>query len=111
MVFAAALDSRHLSSDGRLAFWTPADVRRLLLEWIPRRVAADPAELEGVPASLVTWLRFLAAGGLLDPRGASLLENEAAVAEAAEEFRPAVADPSRYGVAKFWRWRRWAQWR
>jgi hypothetical protein len=102
MVFAAALDSRHLSSDGRLAFWTPADVRRLLLEWIPRRVAADPAELEGVPASLVTWLRFLAAGGLLDPRGASLLENETAVAEAVEEFRAAAADPTRYGVAKFW---------
>ena len=28
----ALLDSRHFSSDGRLGYWTPAQVRRALLE-------------------------------------------------------------------------------
>jgi len=38
----AILDSRHFSSDGRLGYWTPAQVRRALLEWIPERVTARP---------------------------------------------------------------------
>jgi hypothetical protein len=36
----ALLDSRHFSSDGRLGYWTPSQVRRALLEWIPGRVTA-----------------------------------------------------------------------
>ena len=35
MLADAVLDSRHYSSDGRLNHWTPAQVRRTLLEWIP----------------------------------------------------------------------------
>jgi hypothetical protein len=102
LVLAAALDSRHLSTDGRLALWRPDDVRRLLLEWIPKRIAADASELTDAPQSLRTLLRFLVASGLWDPRGASLEENEAAIAEVAAEFPAVLADPERWGVGKFW---------
>jgi hypothetical protein len=89
LVLEAALDSRHLSTDGRMAFWTPAHVRRLLLEWLPQQVDADPSELKDAPQSLRTLLRFLADSGLRDPRGASMEENEDAITEAAAQF-PAV---------------------
>jgi hypothetical protein len=102
LVLEAALDSRHLSADGRLALWTPAHVRRLLLEWIPRRVAADPGELADAPQSVRTLLRYLAETGLRDPRGASPEENEAAIAEAAAELPAVLADPERWGTGKFW---------
>jgi hypothetical protein len=98
----AALDSRHLSSDGRLGYWTPAEVRRLLLEWIPRFVVAEPGILNAAPESLLTLLRYLAASGLRDPRGASIATLEEAVAEAAVDYPAALADPLRQGVGKFW---------
>ena len=31
----ALLDSRHFSPDVRLGYWTPAQVERALLDWIP----------------------------------------------------------------------------
>jgi len=45
----ALLDSRHFSSDGRLGFWTPAQVRRALLEWIPEKVTAPEGDLLDAP--------------------------------------------------------------
>ena len=45
----ALLDSRHFSSDGRLDFWTPAQVRRALLEWIPEKVTAPEGDLLDAP--------------------------------------------------------------
>ena len=39
------LDSRHFSSDGRLGYWTPAQVRRAMLEWIPEKVTAPEEDL------------------------------------------------------------------
>src|SRR5689334_18412320 len=53
-MISAALDSRHLSSDGRLGYWTPVEVRRLLLEWIPQLVVADSDTLNAAPESLLT---------------------------------------------------------
>ena len=47
----ALLDSRHFSSDGRLGYWTPARVRRALLEWICWGV-----RLSGSPAGPI-WAR------------------------------------------------------
>ncbi|AWS46199.1 hypothetical protein [Streptosporangium sp. 'caverna'] len=101
-MLSAALDSRHLSSDGRLGHWTPVEVRRLLLEWIPQLVVADPDTLNAAPESLLTLLRYLAASGLRDPRGASIATLEKAVAEAAADYPAALADPLRQGVGKFW---------
>lgn len=101
MLLAAALDSRHRSRDGRLGFWDPGQVRRLLLEWIPHYVVAPP-DVTAATESLRTLLRYMDAAGLLDPRGAALPELERAVTEAAAEYPAAVADELRWGVAKYW---------
>jgi hypothetical protein len=96
----ALLDSRHFSSDGRLNYWTPSQVRRALLEWIPGKVTAPREDLLAAPETLRSLLRYLDATGLRDPRGAVTAENEAAIDAAAEEFGAAIADPERYGLAK-----------
>ncbi|MFD8527142.1 hypothetical protein ACFV0L_06985 [Streptosporangium canum] len=101
-MLAAALDARHHSRDGRLAYWDARQVRRFLLEWIPRYLVAERDALATAPESLLTLLRYLAASGLRDPRGASSAELEAAVAEAAAEYPAALADPVRQGIGKFW---------
>ena len=96
----ALLDSRHFSSDGRLNYWTPSQVRRALLEWIPGKVTAPREDLLAAPETLRSLLRYLDATGLRDPRGAATAENEAAIDTAAEEFAAAIADQERYGLAK-----------
>jgi len=94
------LDSRHLSSDGRLGYWTPAQVRRALLEWIPEKVTAPDEDLLDVPETLRTLLRYLEAHGLRDPRGAAVEENESAIDAVVKEFADAIGDQERYGMAK-----------
>jgi hypothetical protein len=96
----ALLDSRHFSPDGRLGYWTPAQVERALLHWIPGKVTAPPEDLLGAPETLRSLLRYLEATGLRDPRGATTAENETAIDAAAAEFSAAIADPDRYGLAK-----------
>jgi hypothetical protein len=96
----ALLDSRHFSSDGRLGYWTPAEVRRALLEWIPEKVAAPVEYLLDTPETLRTLLRYLDARGLRDPRGAAVQENESTIDAAAKQFADAISDPERYGMAK-----------
>ncbi|MGP3963528.1 hypothetical protein ACTWPT_46925 [Nonomuraea sp. 3N208] len=102
LVLTAALDSRHRSRDGRLAFWDAAQVRRFLLEWIPRYVAAPREDLDAAPESLITLLRYLDATGIRDPRGATTDALEKAVAEAVKEYPAALEDPHRQGLARFW---------
>ena len=94
------LDSRHFSSDGRLGYWTPAQVRRALLEWIPEKVTAPDEDLLDAPETLRTLLRYLDAHGLRDPRGAAVQENESAIDAAAKQFADAIGDRARYGTAK-----------
>ena len=94
------LDSRHFSSDGRLGYWTPAQVRRVLLEWIPEKITAPDEDLLDAPETLRTLLRYLDAHGLRDPRGAAVQENESAIDAAAEQFADAIGDRERYGMAK-----------
>jgi hypothetical protein len=96
----ALLDSRHFSSDGRLGYWNPVQVRRALLEWIPGKVTAAEEDLLAAPETLRSVLRYLDATGLRDPRGAATAENEAAIDTAAREFGAAIADPERFGLAK-----------
>jgi hypothetical protein len=94
------LDSRHFSSDGRLGYWTPAQVRRALLEWIPEKVTAPDEDLLDAPETLRTLLRYLDAHGLRDPRGAAVQENESVIDAAAKHFADAIGDRERYGMAK-----------
>lgn len=101
-VLSMALDSRHLSVDGRLSWWTPAQVRRFLLEWIPRQTAAEPDELLHAPETLRILIDYLDDTGLLDPRGGSATENAAAIDRAAAEFPEALRDPMRQSIGTFW---------
>jgi len=94
------LDSRHFSSDGRLGYWNPAQVRRALLEWIPEKVTASYEDLLDAPETLRTLLRYLDAHGLRDPRGATTEENEEAIDSVAKQFADALGDKDRYGMAK-----------
>jgi hypothetical protein len=96
----ALLDSRHFSSDGRLGYWTPAQVRRALLEWIPEYVTASEEDLLDAPETLRSLLRYLDAHGLRDPRGAATKENESAIDAAAKEFADTISDREWYGMAK-----------
>src|SRR5258708_9886598 len=96
----ALLDSRHFSSDGRLGFWTPAQVRRALLEWIPEKVTAPEGDLLDAPETLRSLLRYLDMHELRDPRGAATEENEPAIDIAAKQFADAIGDQQRYGMAK-----------
>ena len=102
LVLEAALDSRHRSVDGRLGYWDGAQVRRFLLEWIPRYVTASRDELDVAPESLLTLLRYIAAKGLRDPRGATPAELERAVRAAVADYPAALDDPARMGLAKLW---------
>ena len=79
----ALLDSRHFSPDGRLGYWTPAQVRRALLEWIPEKVTAPGEDLLDAPETLRTVLRYLDAHGLRDPRGAAVKDDKDAIDAAA----------------------------
>ena len=96
----ALLDSRHFSSDGRLGYWNPAQVRRALLEWIPEKVTARYEDLLDSPETLRTLLRYLQAHGLRDPRGAAVEENESAIDAVAKEFADAIGDQERYGMGR-----------
>lgn len=93
-VVAAVLDSRHMSSDGRLNHWTAAAVRRAVLEWIPETFEAEPPSPELAGGSVRTVIRYQAEHGLLDPRGEALAELQAAVEGAVEEYPAAVAAAS-----------------
>ncbi|RBQ16127.1 hypothetical protein DP939_31375 [Spongiactinospora rosea] len=101
-VLAAALDSRHVSVDGRLAYWGRDQVRRFLCEYVPRHIIADQDVLERAPESLLTLLRHLADTGLLDPRGLDPDALPAAISEAAADYPDIVADPRRQSLAKYW---------
>lgn len=101
-VVGAAMDFRRHSIDGRLGFWTAGLVRDFLLNWIPLRVSATAEDMARVPEELRSLLRYLHHVELADPACAPLPELEAALDAAAVEFPDAMADESRFGLAKFW---------
>ncbi|MGW1887701.1 hypothetical protein [Streptomyces sp. NPDC001970] len=103
-VVEAALDYRHRGTpDGRLGLWDPRHVEEFLLEWLPRTMTVLPGEeLADAPGTLRALLRYLNAVHLVDPRGASLAEGLSAVDAAAPRYAGAMADRSRWGIAKYW---------
>ncbi|MBF6178882.1 hypothetical protein [Nocardia otitidiscaviarum] len=86
-----ALESRHLSSDGRLAHWTPDAVCDVLLDWIPD-AAAEIDRPAHAPDTLRALLAYLAVNGLLDPRGSGLDELLTVITETEPEFRAELQD-------------------
>ncbi|MYT13626.1 MULTISPECIES: hypothetical protein [unclassified Streptomyces] len=99
-----ALDYRHeATADGRLGLWEPRHVEELVLFWLPQTVTELPEEERGdAPDTLRTLLRYLHAAQLADPRGPAFQDSLAAVDVAAEQYPAAMADRSRWGLAKFW---------
>ncbi|MER5184438.1 hypothetical protein ABT009_40010 [Streptomyces sp. NPDC002896] len=100
----AALEYRHLGTpDGRLGLWDQRHIEEFLLDWVPRTVTVLPDEEPvDAPGTLRALLRYLDAVHLADPRGASLAEGLEAVDAAAPRYAEAMADRSRWGLAKFW---------
>ncbi|WP_326792218.1 hypothetical protein OHA79_16340 [Streptomyces sp. NBC_00841] len=103
-VAEAALEYRHIGTpDGRLGLWDQRHIEEFLLDWVPRSVTVLPDEEPAdVPGTLRALLRYLDAVHLADPRGASLSEGLEAVDAAAPRHAEAMADRSRWGMAKFW---------
>ncbi|MFD3844002.1 hypothetical protein ACFWWC_48745 [Streptomyces sp. NPDC058642] len=99
-----ALDYRHrATADGRLGLWEPRHVEELLLSWLPQQFTELPGEERGDgPGTLRTLLRFLHAVRLADPRGPALDDSLSTVDAAAERYSVAMADRTRWGLAKFW---------
>ncbi|MEV6125016.1 hypothetical protein AB0M23_31660 [Streptomyces sp. NPDC052077] len=100
----AALDYRNrATADGRLGLWESRHVEEFLLSWLPQNVTELPGEERGdAPGTLRTLLRYLHAAQLADPRGPSLQDSLAAVDRVAERYPAAMADRTRWGLAKFW---------
>ncbi|KUN05808.1 hypothetical protein [Streptomyces canus] len=100
----AALDYRHRATvDGRLGLWEPRHVEELLLCWLPETITELPGDERGdAPGTLRTLLRYLHAAQLADPRGPALEDSLAAVDVVAERYPAAMADRSRWSLAKFW---------
>jgi hypothetical protein len=100
----AALDYRHrATADGRLGLWEPRHVEELLLCWVPETITERHGEERGdAPGTLRTLLRYLHAARLADPRGPALEDSLAAVDAVAELYPGAMADRTRWGLAKFW---------
>ncbi|WP_306363277.1 hypothetical protein [Nocardia sp. CC227C] len=90
-IAGVALEARHLSSDGRLAHWTPDAVCDVLLDWIPD-AAAEIDRAADAPDTLRTLLGYLADNGLLDPRGSGLDELLEVITETEPEFRAELRD-------------------
>jgi len=94
-----ALDWKWNYGDRCLARWTTNDVTEFLLEWCPRKLSVAPADALGIPPALAAFFAFLEEEELLDSR--SSFERLAdTVLAAAEEFASAMADRSKFGMAK-----------
>ncbi|MEV6954891.1 hypothetical protein [Streptomyces sp. NPDC051183] len=100
----AALDYRHgATADGRLGLWDSHHVEELLLTWLPQQVTELPGEERSdAPGTLRTLLRYLHTAQLAEPRGPALQDSLAAVDRLAEQHPAAMADRTRWGLAKFW---------
>lgn len=100
LVVGFLLDDKFVR-DGLLARWSGHDLERFLTEEVPRRLALDSG-WSTVPEVLHRWLRFLVAEELLMPGDDSPEALHAAVDRNTVPYMEAMADPARWGSAKFW---------
>ncbi|MFI6637098.1 hypothetical protein ACIBI7_50140 [Nonomuraea fuscirosea] len=102
LLLSAAVDARHESRDGRLAYWDDAGISFFLLRYVPYAVTASREELDLGPEVLRTYLHYLDVTGLRDPRGATLAEAEEIIAGLRASYEAALDDPTLRGLATFW---------
>jgi hypothetical protein len=100
LALRGACDHRQFFGDGHYARWSGRMLRDLLLDWFPRHCAMPASRWPQVVPSLHTWLDFLDAHGILDPRGEPLPALHDAVDVLAADFPAAMADTGRYGTEK-----------
>jgi hypothetical protein len=95
-----ALDWKWGYGDADLGCWHHHDLLDFLLEWCPRKVSMPPEEARSLPRSLSVFLGFLDGAGLLSQESPPLDGLEAVLARIGDEVVLAMADRSRYGMAK-----------
>jgi hypothetical protein len=95
-----ALDWKYGYGDGELACWRGFDVTEYLLEWCPRKVSVPQSRCESILDGFASFIGFLAAEGLLDPRSLPFDVLEAGIEELALPFFQAMGDPANFGMAK-----------
>ncbi|TQS40390.1 hypothetical protein [Cryptosporangium phraense] len=101
-VVEVMVEYRWSEGDGLLGRWQPEDLRLLLCEWFPRAVTMRADEWATVLPTVRGFIDFLYERGLADARGADPEVLHAALDALVDEFDRAMADPARYGPAKFW---------
>ncbi len=84
--------------DGDPYTWQAGDLTELLLEVCPRKVQSDGSLVADGPAVLGRYLAYLEQTGQL--LGVSVATLQAELAEVAPQFSAAMADTSRFGLAK-----------
>lgn len=84
--------------DGDPLRWSPIAVELFMLDYLPRKASLDFAQITALPEVLTAWVSFC-----LSKRGLEehlIRETQEAVARYAPEFRKAVTDPDKFGLAK-----------
>lgn len=84
--------------DGRPLRWSPVLVELFMAGWVPRKVLADAAVFEVLPAALDAWVRF-AGRKQRKPEWAIALTREA-IPRWQDEMASAGSDPANGGLAK-----------
>lgn len=84
--------------DGRPLRWSPVVVELFMADWIPRKVLADAAFLERVPAVLDAWIRF--AGRRAGAPGWAIEQSRDAVRRWRDEMVRRGGDADAGGPAK-----------
>jgi hypothetical protein len=97
-VVSSMLEWKGGYGDGRLVHWTRGAIAEYLLEFFPRKVAADAFLIERTPACAAAFVEFLAADQLLvgDPVEALC----GFCAELQPEFEAVCRDSGNWGLAK-----------
>jgi hypothetical protein len=101
-VVEVLVEHRWDAGDGLLCRWQPAGLRRVLLDWFPRKVTMPPGDWPAVVPTMHAFVDFLYAEDLADSRCAEPEVLHAALDASAGAFASAIGDESRYGPAKFW---------
>lgn len=92
------VDYRFDYTDGDPLRWSPIAVELCLLDWFPRRVTLDDADLAAVPDALRRWVKY--SGRRKRLASDAVAETLAAIDEFEPQFREAMHDPGRSGPAK-----------
>jgi hypothetical protein len=84
--------------DGDPLRWSPAVVELFMLDYLPRKVDLNQAEIDALPVVLAAWVRFALTKRGLEER--FIREVVDVVSELTDEFREAMGDSATFGPGK-----------